>query len=244
MSKPFDVHRFQKLVIDYVFGIKHRNEVSTYNSFDRHEVYHIYVNYFAKPIAGEYSDSLSNGPSRKGSTFSVAMPSGRANSITPSSSQQHNLNNVNADDSIHELNRTHESDRTSIPSNYPYHTGQKPKSSHLHHHSLDRDGNNKMYPDISMRHYNTNPKPHNANCQQLKNVVKSRSNQSNSSMSKYDGHATASINGSDECLNGDRLSISSHCSSSTATVADLHAAKSRSASRLSKHSCKKHHNGA
>lgn len=174
------------------------------------------------------------------------MPSGRANSVTPSSSHQHNLNNANTGDSIHELNRAHESDRSSIPPNCPhnYSVGQtKPKSSH--HHSLDRDGNNRMYPDISMRHfYNTNPKPHNANCQQLKNVVKSRSNQSNSSMTKYDGHAATSINGSDECLNGDRLSISSHCSSSTATVADLHAAKSRSASRLSKHSCKKHHNGA
>lgn len=176
----------------------------------------------------------------------MSMPSGRASSVTPSSSHQHNLNNVNnTGDSIHELNRAHEPDRSSIPPNCPYNysAGQKPKSSH--HHSLDRDGNNKMYPEISMRHfYNTNPKPHNANCQQLKNVVKSRSNQSNASMSKYDGHATASINGSDECLNGDRLSISSHCSSSTATVADLHAAKSRSASRLSKHSCKKHHNGA
>lgn len=175
------------------------------------------------------------------------MPSGRANSVTPSSSHQHNLNNVNhTGDSIHELNRAHESDRHSNPPNCPYNLSGSQKSKSSHHHSLDRDGNNKMYPDMALRHfYNTNPKPHNANCQQLKNVVKSRSNQSNSSMSKYDGHATSSINGSDECLNGDQLSISSHCSSSTATVADMHAAaKSRSASRLSKHSCKKHHNGA
>lgn len=194
---------------------------------------------------GDPADSLSNGPSRKGSTFSVST--GRAASVTPSSSHHHNLSGNNSQgESAPDLNRTPERDHqphscSDQSQSHGHSHSHRSKHKSSHHHSLDRDGNNKTYSDVSLRQfYNTNPKPHSANCYKkqphqtsrqsvpLKNVVKSRSNQSNSSLPKME------MNGSEEYLNGDRLSISSHCSNATADGHKRNAEKSNNLPRFSK----------
>lgn len=187
------------------------------------------------------------------------------NSITPSSSNHHIVTNSNAD-SLTDLNRSFERDgsqkhlNSTISSTHSSHSShshrihqtqsdnQHPRSKHKsHHHSLDRDSNSKMYPDISSRQfYNTNPKPQ-SNCKHhqitrqstsLKNVVKSRSNQSNSSISKIED--PLGLNNSDDCLNGDRMSLSSHCSADTIMHKNLNTVTGTGSGKPPKQCCKHH----
>lgn len=165
----------------------------------------------------------------------------RINSMTPSSSSQH-LVGCNGD-STSEHNRTLERDgrnssissshspHRTLTSNVSYNNACENQNNQSHHHSLDRESNNKTYREMGTRQfYNTNPKPQ-ANSKQQKQpkiqqqsnnlasrqsmpmqkIVKSQSNLSNSTISKSD--ANMAINSSDECLNLDRMSIHSQCNS-------------------------------
>lgn len=106
---------------------------------------------------------------------------------------------------------------------------QQAQNNKSHHHSLDRESNNKMCRDIGTRQfYNTNPKPHgHSNKQKTPKLPQDGNNQlsrqsmpmntnksqtnliSNTIISKSDANMT--INSSDECLNIDRMSIHSQC---------------------------------
>lgn len=165
----------------------------------------------------------------------------RINSMTPSSSNQHivgMMNGCNGDSSDH--NRTLERDgrNSSISSTHSPHRTHTSNSAYIstseaqnnksHHHSLDRESNNKGFREMSScQFYNTNPKPQAHSKQQkklqqannqssrqsmpMKTVVKSQSNLSNNIISKSD--ANMAMNSSDECLNTDRMSIHSQCNS-------------------------------
>lgn len=167
----------------------------------------------------------------------------RINSMTPSSSNQHIVGMMNGcnGDNISEHNRTmieHDGRNSSISSSHSPHRTHTSNSSYnntsenqnnkSHHHSLDRESNNKSFREMGTRQfYNTNPKPQGNSKQQkqqkiqqinnqtarqsmpMKNVAKSQSNLSNNIISKSD--ANMAINSSDECLNIDRMSIHSQC---------------------------------
>lgn len=130
--------------------------------------------------------------------------------------------------SSHSPHRTH-------TSNSSYTNTSEHQNNKSHHHSLDRESNNKCYREIGTRQfYNTNPKPQGHSKQQkqqqklqqqsnnqsmarqsmpMKNVAKSQSNLSNTTLiSKSD--ANMAINSSDECLNMDRMSVHSQCNNS------------------------------
>lgn len=166
--------------------------------------------------------------------------------MTPSSSTQHivgmtngcNGDNISSDhslerdgrkSSISSMHSTSHSPHRNFKSHGVYDLNQQTNGSH--HHSLDRESNNKMHRDNNMatRFYNTNPKPHahtkqkqtqkiqHSNNNQLarqsmpmKNITKSQSNLSNTTIiSKSD--ANMAINSSDdECQSNDR-SIQSQC---------------------------------
>lgn len=168
----------------------------------------------------------------------------RINSMTPSSSSQHIVGMMNGcnGDSTSDHNRTLERDgrNSSISTSHSphrthtstitYNNTSENQNNKSHHHSLDRESNNKTYREMGTRQfYNTNPKPQGHSKQQkqqklqqsnnlcgrqsmpMKNVAKSQSNLSNNIISKSD--ANMAINSSDECLNIDRMSIHSQCNS-------------------------------
>lgn len=173
----------------------------------------------------------------------------RINSMTPSSSSQHIVGMMNGcnGDNASDHNRTlerdgrnssistshspHRTHTSNITSNITYNNTSENQNNKSHHHSLDRESNNKTYREMGTRQfYNTNPKPQGQSKQQkqqklqqsnnlcarqsmpLKTVAKSQSNLSNTTIiSKSD--ANMAINSSDECLNIDRMSIHSQCNS-------------------------------
>lgn len=160
----------------------------------------------------------------------------RINSMTPSSSNQHivgMMNGCNGDNTLERdgrnssISSAHSPHRTHT-SNSTYNNMSDTQNNKSHHHSLDRESNNKCYREMSTRQfYNTNPKPQGHSKQQkkiqqinnqssrqsmpMKTVAKSQSNLSNNIISKSD--ANMAMNSSDECLNTDRMSIHSQCNS-------------------------------
>lgn len=162
--------------------------------------------------------------------------------MTPSSSNQHivgmtngcNGDNMSSDrslerdgrkSSISSTHSTNHSPHRNFKSHGTGDTNQQANGSH--HHSLDRESNNKIYRENSMgtRFYNTNPKPQahikqkmqQSNNNQLarqsmpmKNIAKSQSNLSNTTIiSKSD--ANMAMNSSDdECPSND-MSVRSQC---------------------------------
>lgn len=171
-------------------------------------------------------ETTSNGPSRKGSMA-------RVNSITPSSSSQQIV-----DCGDHTLERDGRKSSVSSnhsPSHHRHHNGstdtvvnqisQSINSNKSHHHSLDRDGNNKGYRDMPRHFYNTNPKPYGNSKHQKQQKLhsietttnnhlarqsmhvganKSQTNlTTNTTISKSDANVT--LNSSDECLNGGNI---------------------------------------
>lgn len=206
----------------------------------------------------------------------------RINSMTPSSSSHHigMLNGCNGDNNSehnHTLERndgrnssissSHSPHRT-LTTNSSYNNGiicenQNTKS---HHHSLDRESNNKCYREIGQRQfYNTNPKPQAYSKQQKQQQLQqqeqrqqqqkfhqsnnlasrqsmpmktvAKSNLSNTTISKSD--ANMAINSSDECLNFDRMSIHSQCNSDIYKNRHMILASSNS-NKSSKQYCKYH----
>lgn len=195
----------------------------------------------------------------------------RINSMTPSSSNQHiveMINGCNGDNNSNaDHNRTLECDgrNSSISSSRSPHRTHTSNSSYnyvcenpnnkSHHHSLDRESNNKCYREIGTRQfYNTNPKPREHSKQQkqqqkiqqsnnqstrqsmpMKMATKSQSNLSNTTISKSD--ANMEINSSDECVNLDRMSIHSQCNNDIYKNRHIILA---SANKSSKQYCKYH----
>lgn len=214
-------------------------------------------------LTEDEQDVISNGPiSRKGSTM-------RINSMTPSSSSQHIMNGCNGDNNS-EHNRTLERDgrNSSISSSHSPHRTHTSNSSYntitenqinkSHHHSLDRESNNKTYREMGSRQfYNTNPKPqaHAKQQQQQQKqqksqqqssrqsmpmkcvAAKSHSNLGNSIISKSD--ANMATNSSDEGLNIDRMSIHSQCNSDIYKNRHM-ILSSTSSNKSSKQYCKYH----
>lgn len=220
-------------------------------------------------IEDEQCDSSSNGPSRKGSTM-------RINSMTPSSSSHHiglmnGCNGDNHSEHNHTLERNDGRNSSFSSSHSPHrpHTTNvsynntsttticENQNANSHHHSLDRESNNRCYREIGQRQfYNTNPKPQAHSKQQkqpqkfqhsnnlasrqsmpMKTVAKSQSNLSNTIISKSD--ANMAMNSSDECLNFDRMSIHSQCNSDIYKNQHMILASSNS-NKSSKQYCKYH----
>lgn len=170
-------------------------------------------------------ESTSNAPSRKGSTA-------RVNSITPSSSNHHIVEcadqTLERDGRKSSVSSSHSPHRNHNGVENANHTNQQ-SNNKSHHHSLDRDGNNKSCRDMPRHFYNTNPKPHGHSKHQKQQKLhsteatnnqlarqsmhmgpnKSQTNLiSNTTISKSDANVT--LNSSDECLSGDRFSMHSH----------------------------------